>query len=398
MMVSEKKYNDFLDNNSYVRQLKNLEPTQGSSFMSVNYLGKECINFSSSDYLGLRQHPLLLERSKEFISRYGVGSGASRLVTGNLAVYEALETKLAKVLNKPAALIIGSGYQANVSVLEALLDADVLGQEPLVFCDKYVHNSMIAMTRHLTKLHRYSHNDLAHLKNLLNKYQDSDRPKFILTESIYSMEGDSANLSELIALANQHQAAIYVDDAHAVGVYGRKGWGMASDYAEHIPFIMGTFSKALGSYGAYIGCSTVVRDYLINKCKGLIYSTGLPPAILGAISGAIDLLPELQESRQKVKTNAQRLRDCFREIGLDFGQSSSHIVPWIIGDAQTTLKATTLLEEYGIIGTAIQPPSVPVGKARIRFCLSAAHTEQDLEYLMHTLKKVSASIINIRRW
>lgn len=388
-MLYDHYYKTFINQNPYPRKLKSLVSIQGSSFAYQDNYGKQFINFSSSDYLGLSQHPFLIERSHKYAMRYGVGSGASRLVTGNLTIYDELETKLARALHQPAALIMGAGYQTNLSVLEALLDEIILGAEPLVFCDRFCHVSMIASTRHLTRLHRFQHNDLNHLQQWLEKYVSSDRPKFILVESVYSMEGDCTHLAKLIEIAKQHHAFLYVDDAHGVGVYGADGWGCASDFAAEIPLVMGTFSKALGSYGAYVGCSTVLREYLINKCRGLIYSTGLSPAILGAISAVIDLLPELAERRQRVLQHADQLRIFLRDLDLEYGQSNTHIVPWIIGDSKDTVRAAQALEELGILGTAIQPPTVPSGKSRIRFCPSAAHSDADLDHLMEAIRKVA---------
>jgi 8-amino-7-oxononanoate synthase len=392
MIRYEKIYEKFIENNAYPRKLKSLDPTQGSFSIYRDRDGKKLLNFSSSDYLGLARHPLLIQRSQEYAAQYGVGSGSSRLVTGNLAIYETLEKKIAEALQKPAALILGAGYQTNISVLEALLDSQVLGAEPLLFSDRLCHISMITSSRHLGRLHRFRHNDMNHLHNLLKKFENSARPKFILVESVYSMDGDCADLPRLIDLANQYQAFLYVDDAHAVGVYGATGWGRAPQYSADIPVIMGTFSKGLGSYGAYIGCSETLRNYLINKCKGLIYSTGSSPAVLGAIAGMLDLLPNLSEKREQIVNYAERLRCFFRENALDYGQSNSQIVPWIIGDAEQTICAANYLEAEGILGTAIQPPSVPVGKSRIRFCITANHTEADIQYLMEAIRKVAGKL------
>lgn len=391
-MHYEKYYQQFLEQNPYPRKLKSLEPLQGSSSVHVNMHGKKFINFSSSDYLGLAKHPLLIQRSHEYTQRFGIGSGSSRLVTGNFAIYETLEQQLASALNKPSALILGTGYQTNFTVLEALLDSSVLKQEPLVFCDRLAHVSMLASTRYLTRIQRFQHNDLNHLETLLKKFSDSSQPKFILVESVYSMDGDETDLQSITALAKKYHADLYVDDAHAVGIYGKQGWGKAPEYAEHIPIIMGTFSKALGSFGGYIACSETVRQYLVNRCKGLIYSTGPSPAILGAISAVLEILPTMEERRQRALKNAEQLRNFFKENGLDFGRSSSHIVPWIIGDAKQTLQAAQWLEEYGVIATGIQPPSVPPHGSRIRFCLSAEHSEEDLNDLMEAIRKVAIKL------
>lgn len=372
-MSHEHRYQHFLTQNPYPRRLTTHQ---------------NLINFSSNDYLGLATHPLLITRSQEYLKKYGTGSTSSRLVVGNFAEYEALELTLANALGKPAALILGTGYQTNLSVLEALLDPTILGAEPLVFCDRLCHNSMLTAARHSARMLRFQHNDLSHLKTLLEKYANTDQPKFILVESIYSMEGDTADLAGIIQLAKTHNALLYVDDAHAVGVYGAKGWGLAADYADDIDVIMGTFSKGLGSFGGYIGCSKTIRDYLINHCKGLIYSTGLPPAVLGAISAALELIPQLAPARQQLLTNARKLHEFFQENNLPTGNATTHIIPWIIGDAKKACRTSELLEQCGILGTTIRPPSVPTAKSRIRFCLSASHSQADLDQLMQAIQKV----------
>jgi 8-amino-7-oxononanoate synthase len=371
-MDQEQQYKKFLANNPYPRQLK--------SYDEFNL-----INFSSNDYLGLAKHPLLIARSQEYAARWGVGSTASRLVTGNLTIYESLEQQLATALNKPAALILGSGYQTNMSVLEALLDARVLGKIPLIFCDRYCHNSLLSLTQHLGTIHRFQHQDYEHLRRLLAKHTNTDQPKFILAESIYSMDGDQTDLAELVSIAEQYQAFLYVDDAHAIGVYGASGWGLAPDYANGVDIIMGTFSKALGSQGGYIACSTVMRDYLINKCRGLIYSTALSPAVLGAIAGALELMPQLEAARAQLMIKAERLREFMREHDLNVGSSNSHIIPWVIGDAEQALQVSALLREQGILATTIRPPTVPVGASRIRFCLSVLHSDENIEKLMNAI-------------
>lgn len=378
-MQNEQAYQQFLNENCYPRILKSLE-IQGSSHF---------LNFSSSDYLGLSQHPVLKTFSQKYIAELGVGAGSSRLVSGNLTCFNEIENKLATVLQKPAALILGSGYQTNISILEALLDNKVLKIKPSVFADKLCHVSLLQPAMQQANLYRFLHNDYDHLEKLLKKYE-SATPKFILVESVYSMEGDQANLKELIYLAQKYEAFLYLDDAHAVGMFGKNGWGFAADYAADIPIVMGTFSKALGSFGGYIGCSDVMKKFFVNKCKGLIYSTALSPAILGAIAASLELVSSLHQAREKVLIYSQQVRDFFQQNNMDYGTSTTQIVPWIIGDAKKTREISQQLEQNGILATAIQPPSVPIGKSRIRFCLSAAHTEEDIQCLLMVLKKIIA--------
>ncbi len=390
-MAFEHYYQTFLDTNPYPRELKSYEFTADlTSPMHLNYRGKKLINFSSSDYLGLAKHPLLIKRSQQYAQTLGVGSASSRLVSGNFSHYDMLEKKIAAAMGKPAALILGAGYQANTSVLEALLNSSVLKSKPLVFCDRLCHSSLLATTRFLADLKRFHHNDLPHLNSLLEKYTQDNRPKFIIVESIYSMEGDQVNFNSLIAIAKAHNAFLYVDDAHAVGVYGKSGYGKAADYANDIDMIMGTFSKGLGSFGAYIACSKMMRDYLINKCKGLIYSTGISPVILGAMDAALELIPQMQAERQSVADYATRFRQYLKHNNLNFGSSDTHIIPWIIGDAKKTMQVSVLLQENGILGATIRPPSVSVGQSRIRFCLTATHSEEDFTQLISVMDKIKS--------
>jgi 8-amino-7-oxononanoate synthase len=245
----------------------------------------------------------------------------------------------------------------------------------------------------MSQLQRFRHNDLSHLALLLEKHTKDNRPKFIIIESIYSMDGDQVDLEKVILLAKKYRAFLYVDDAHAVGVYGKSGFGKAAEYAKDIDMIMGTFSKALGSSGAYIACSNILRDYLINKCRGLIYSTAISPAIIGAMDAAWEITPTLCDARVRIKNYASRLRNFFKEHQLDYGTSDTHIVPWIIGDAEKTLQISRLLQRQGILGATIRPPSVPVGKSRIRFCLTARHTEEDFMRLLQAIRNTLSSII-----
>jgi 8-amino-7-oxononanoate synthase len=201
------------------------------------------------------------------------------------------------------------------------------------------------------------------------------------------MDGDTAPLTEIISLAKKYNAMLYVDDAHAVGMYGENGFGKTVRHAENIDVIMGTFSKGMGSFGGYIACSELLRDYLVNKCRGLIYSTGLSPAVLGAISAALEVVPELVNERKALQTKASTLRKFLQDSNCDTGTSDSHIVPWIIGDADKTLHISQLLEQQGILATTIRPPSVAIGQSRIRFCLSSAHSDADIEKLQAAISQ-----------
>ncbi len=340
---------------------------------------KRYVNFSSNDYLGLRYHPKLIEAAKSCIDEYGTGSGASRLVTGNFDLYAKAEQKIAAWKNREAALIFASGYQCNTSVLASLFDKNFLGEEPLIFSDKLIHASMHQGCKLAgIKQIRFNHNDITHLSTLLEKYKDDKRPKFILTESVFSMDGDIAPLDGLYALRDLHDAFLIVDEAHAAGVFGDNGNGLA----HKADLIIGTCGKALGCFGAYVACDQKIKDFLINHCGGLIYSTALPPSAIAAIEAAVDLMPSLDSERKHVITLAQNFRQQLDEVGYHTGQSQSQIVPMIIGDADKTVQFSDSLKDGSFWAGAIRPPTVPQGTSRIRFAFSAAHTESDVANLI----------------
>ena len=388
MARSESRYEAFLDGRRRDGLLRDLLPVDAHDARTIRIGGETFVNFASNDYLGLRFHPALIARSREWGERHGAGSGASRLVTGNLSVFAGIEAKLAKLKQKPSALVMASGFQANAAVLQALLDRSVLGAEPLVFADRLNHASMhfgcaAAGVREI----RYRHGDAAHLDELLSQYRD-DRPRFILTESVFSMDGDIAPLAEIGRLAREHGAILIVDDAHATGILGEVGCGVSGE----ADIVIGTFSKALGSFGAYVASSEMMRDYLVNRCSGLIYSTAPPPPVLGAVDAALDLLPSLDAERAHVATLAERLRRGARSLGIDTGASATQIVPLVAGDNHAALSLGKVLRESGVFATAIRPPTVPVGTARVRLAVTAAHTEADVDALLTVLEDGAAAL------
>ncbi|BAE51563.1 8-amino-7-oxononanoate synthase [Paramagnetospirillum magneticum] len=372
------RFLDGLDQAGRKRVLRPVDPLPAGR---VRVGGRELVNFSSNDYLGLSRHPEVVERSRRWLNEYGAGSGASRLVTGHLAAMEALEAKIARCKQTEAALILASGWQCNASVLPALLDKALWGAEPLVFADKLIHASLHAgLELSGARRYRYRHDDLDHLESLLKAHADKEGPRFIVTETVFSMDGDVTDMAALAALASRWDAFLYVDEAHATGVLGANGFGLSPGMGAELA--MGTFSKGLGSFGAYVACSARLRHYLINRASGLIYATGLPPAVLGAIDAALDLVPRLEGERTRLQMMGRRLRDGLRAAGLDTGPSASQIVPLILGDEGRTLAVAKALEDRGILGIAIRPPTVPPGTSRIRFALSAVHSDADLDRLL----------------
>jgi len=338
------------------------------------------LDFSSNDYLGLARHPELKARAADFTALWGAGSGASRLVTGNLPPYAAIEAKIAAGKGTESALVLASGFQANASILPALLDKDCI-----VFADRLIHASLIHGCQAAgVRMIRFRHNDMGHLEELLAEHRD--RTPFIVTETVFSMDGDRADLAALVQLADRFDAFLYLDEAHATGVLGENGFGLAHGLAGANCLVMGTFSKAMGSFGAYVACSHALRDYLVNRCGGLIYATALPPAVLGAIDAALDLVPALGAEREKLAANAERLRQGLRGLGMDCGASSTQIVPLLVGEEQAALKLTAALERKGILAMAIRPPTVPPGGSRLRFALASYHTALDIDRLLAVLK------------
>ncbi|MBI1320962.1 MAG: 8-amino-7-oxononanoate synthase [Candidatus Hydrogenedens sp.] len=345
--------------------------------------GRVLLNFSGNDYLGLAGHPALIARAQAWTAAWGTGSGASRLVTGTLALHTAIEEKIARLKGTETALIFTSGWQANAAILPALFDREVLGVEPLVFTDRLNHASLhhgcaAAGVRQI----RFRHNDLNHLESLFEAHANRPGARFIVTESVFSMDGDRAEVAALADLAQRWGAFLYLDEAHATGVLGPHGMGLSGEAPGGVDLIMGTFSKGLGGFGAYIAGSATLCDFLVNRASGFIFATALPPAVLGAMDAALDLLPTLDAERAHLQATAGRVRAALTGLGIATGASSTQIVPAIIGREAAALRASAVLEEAGILGIAIRPPTVPAGTSRLRLALSAAHDDADIDRLI----------------
>lgn len=351
--------------------------------------GQKVVNFAANDYLGLNKHALLKERAIEYTNKYGVGAGASRLLSGNIDAYDVIEKKLAAFKGTQSALLLNSGFQANATVLAALSD-----NRSLVLCDRFSHNSLLHGAQsaygHWT---RFRHNSTADLEAKLCSCDPHSGNTWIVTESVFSMDGDRAPLSELANVARHFSAGFFVDEAHATGVYGYRGKGLASPQEADI--IMGTFGKAAGGFGAYVACSQLLRDYLINYCSGFIYSTALPPPVLGAIDAALELMPQMESERQRLRTMGDYVRDELAKMGLNTGNSSTQIVPVIVGSDTAALSLSRFLEDKGVYAPAIRPPTVPLNQARVRISLSAAHTDAHIDLLIAALKSFAGASENI---
>ncbi len=365
-------------NNHLLRTLKKVLPFPDSE-VEVN--GKKMLNFCSNDYLGLSAHPLLKQRAIEYTEKYGAGSTASRLVCGNFECFEEVEEKLARLTGSESALIFNSGFQANVSLLPALADSDTL-----IFSDYLNHNSIIQGCK-LSRcyVNTFRHNDLDHLEDLLKNTAGNHARNFIITESIFSMDGDMCDIDSMISLAQKYNALLIVDEAHATGVIGENGMGVSSN--KDVDLVMGTFSKGVGSFGAYTSSKKMVKEYLINFCNGLIYTTALPPAVIGAIDAALELIPKMDKERKELMDNSDKLRKGLAAMGYDTGKSTTHIIPVIIGDEAEALKLSAWLEENNVLATTFRPPTVPKGASRIRIALTAAHNEKHVDLLLDLFRR-----------
>ena len=335
--------------------------------------GRRLLSFSCNDYLNLAQHPALKQAAIEAVQRHGVGAGASRLVTGNHPLFRALEARLARLKQTEAACVFGSGYLANAGIIPALL-----GREDLVLIDELAHACLWAGAQ-LTRgtVLPFRHNDVGHAGALLAERRPRHRHALIATDGVFSMDGDLAPLPELAALAQRHDAWLMTDDAHGIGVLGGgRGSTFAHGCAVDVDLQMGTLSKALGSYGAYLAASRPVIDLVQNRARTFIYSTGLPPPVVAAAIAALDLIagdPALT-ALPLAKARAFTAR-----AGLP--PATSQIVPLIVGAPDAALAAARFLEAEGFLVVPIRPPTVPAGTARLRFAFTARHDDADVARL-----------------
>lgn len=344
--------------------------------------GKSWCNLASNDYLGLASDHALKQQFYAQLAEQdsALSASSSRLLTGTFSTHSALEQSLAQVFAREAALVFGSGYHMNLGILSAITD-----KQTLVLADKLVHASMIDGLRlSPAKLVRYRHNDLQHLEHLLHTHHAEYERVLIVTESIFSMDGDLADLPALVALKKRYpQVALYVDEAHAVGVRGATGLGCAEEQqcVQDIDFLVGTFGKALHSVGGYVLCSQVVRDFLINHMRPFIFSTALPPLNMAWTQFIVQRMAAMTGRRERLQHLTVRLRE---QVSERYGQnlSASHIVPVVLGSNEAALEKARYLQEQGLWVMAVRPPTVPVNQARLRISLTADVPDADFERLL----------------
>jgi glycine C-acetyltransferase len=371
-----------LKNLSVYRRLRLIEAQQGPTVMLD---GSAVVNFSSNNYLGLANHPALCKAAKEAIDRYGCGSGASRLISGNMTLHEELEHKLAELKGAEAALVFNSGFQANTGILSTLV-----AEGDVILSDALNHASIIDGCRLArAKVVVYGHCDLDQLERGL-KEVSAHRRKLIVTETLFSMDGDEAPLTEIVGLAEKYGAMIMVDEAHATGVFEPDGAGLVAKLGlgDRVLVQMGTLGKALGGFGAYVAGSRALRELLINRCRSFVFTTSLPPAIMAMGIAAVDLVMQEPERRQALWQNCERLRIGLKSLGYALGNSQSQILPLIVGDATQCMQLSQRLLERGVFAQGIRPPTVPPGTSRLRITLMATHTKEQLEQALNTFEEV----------
>ena len=347
------------------------------------------LDFSNNDYLHFSQHPSIINAAQEALAQYGAGNKASRLITHQQNAALDLESLIAKDKHTEKALTFCSGFQANLSVLAAVLDKKILGAAPLVFCDKLNHASLhLGCELAGVKQIRYRHLDMHHLEWQLKKHASTSNIRFIISESVFGMDGDIAELSSLIRLAKDYDALLYIDEAHSTGLFGAQGYGHSTDFPGEIDMIMGTFSKALGCFGAYVACSQTLYHYLLNRCQGLIYTTLMPPVQLASMQAAWKLVPTVQKQVQGLFELADYLRTKLSTAGFDVGNSQTNIVPIRLQDPKQVLNYQQKLSKQGIAVAAIRPPSVMPLESRLRIALCLRHQKADIDRLLNALQSI----------
>jgi 8-amino-7-oxononanoate synthase len=374
-----------------LRNLTCLESSRGSK-ISIN--GKSFINFSSNDYLNLSAHHRIVKAAKKALDGFGLGSGASRLLSGTCVPHRKLEERIAKFKRSEAAMVFNTGYAANAGIIPV-----IAGDDAVIFSDELNHASIVDGIR-LSKasVKVYRHKDMGHLELLIRKSFKSDniRRRLIITDTVFSMDGDMAPLRDIVSLCGKYDSLLMIDDAHGTGVIGRTGGGGLEHYGiDRTDRIiqMGTLSKAAGCFGAFVAGSRDLINLLTSRARSFLYSTSLPPAIAAACTEAIDIVEfESEHRRKRLWKNRQRLYDGLAMLHYDTLGSETPIIPVLLGDTESALEMERHLFHKKIFAPAIRPPTVPEGKCRIRFSVTSAHTNEDIDLVLESLGKISAKV------
>ena len=350
--------------------------------------GKKMIMIGSNNYLGLTNHPRVKEAAIEALRKYGSGCAGSRFLNGTLDIHVNLEKKLARFMRKESALVFSTGFQTNLGVISA-----IAGKDDVILIDKMNHASIIDGCRlSFSEIKKYRHNDMEDLERLLQQY--NDKGKLIVVDGVFSMEGNIADLPNIVKLAREYGARVMVDDAHGIGVLGRTGRGTAEHFGleDEVDLIMGTYSKSLASIGGFIAASEEVIHYIKHFARALIFSASPPPASIASVSAAIDIIEEEPERRERLRRNTNKMLKGFKSLGFDTGRSETPIIPLIVGDDHKAFLMAKMLHDKGIFANVAVSPAVPNGNALIRTSYMATHTDEQLDKVLQAFEEVGKAL------
>ncbi|MDP2755266.1 MAG: pyridoxal phosphate-dependent aminotransferase family protein [Nitrospirota bacterium] len=350
--------------------------------------GRKMIMVGSNNYLGLTNHPKVKEAAIEAIKKYGTGCAGSRFLNGTLDIHVKLEEKLASFIRKESALIFSTGFQVNLGVISALV-----GKDDVVIIDKMDHASIIDGCRlSFGEVKKFKHNDMSDLERLLTEYEDKN--KLIVVDGVFSMEGDIANLPEIVALAKKYGARIMVDDAHGIGVLGKTGRGTAEHFGleDEVDLIMGTYSKSLASIGGFISGSADIIHYIKHHARSLIFSASPPPASVASVSAAVEIIENEPERREMLWKNTRKMFKGLKDLGFGVGPSQTPIIPIVVGEDEKAFIMAMMLQEEGVFANVAVSPAVPNGRALIRTSYMATHTDEHLDIVLKAFEKVGRKL------
>ena len=350
--------------------------------------GRKMIMVGSNNYLGLTSHPKVKEAAIEAIKKYGTGCAGSRFLNGTLDIHVKLEEKLASFIRKESALIFSTGFQVNLGVISALV-----GKDDVVIIDKMDHASIIDGCRlSFGEVKKFKHNDMSDLERLLTEYEDKDT--LIVVDGVFSMEGDIANLPEIVVLAKKYGARIMVDDAHGIGVLGKTGRGTAEHFGleDEVDLIMGTYSKSLASIGGFISGSADTIHYIKHLARSLIFSASPPPASVASVSAALEIIENEPERREMLWKNTRKMFKGLKDLGFEVGPSQTPIIPIVVGEDEKAFIMAMMLQEEGVFANVVVSPAVPNGRALIRTSYMATHTDEHLDIVLKAFEKVGRKI------
>jgi len=368
---------------------RKLRQLSGAQSQKITIEGKEVLNFCSNNYLGLADDERIRQAAISCMETEGFGSGASRLVCGNMTAHRQLEKSIAEFKGTENCLVFSTGYMANVGIIACLF-----GRDDIIYSDRLNHASIIdGVQLSQAKWKRYPHRDMNALEDMLEG-SSSCRKRCIITDSVFSMDGDLAPLDQIVALAKKYDCLVMIDEAHAIGVMGKNGKGLAEHFGVEgkIDILMGTLSKAVGTFGAYCCGSNKLISYLINKARSFIYTTGMPPSTAAASLKAIEIIKNTPQRREQLWKNTHRVNDALKNMGFDTMSSQTPIIPVLVKDPDVAVDFSKRLFERGIFVSAIRPPTVPQNTARLRLTVMATHTQEQINFVCEQFKAIGKEL------